>query len=96
MQRTPLHIAVKEFRVKTAVFLVDNNADINTQDNDGVSMWDYCLMIYTFSKGIFKPVLYKPAKNWEIVTLWKFQLFHKLFNPVAQKSEYHHQYYIVC
>ena len=38
MQRTPLHIAVKEFRVKTAEFLVDNKADINSQDNDGVSM----------------------------------------------------------
>ena len=38
MQRTPLHIAVKKFRVKTAEFLADNNADINSQDNDGVSM----------------------------------------------------------
>ena len=38
MQRTPLHIAVKKFRVKTAEFLVDNQADINSQDNDGVSL----------------------------------------------------------
>ena len=38
IQRTPLHIAVKEFRVKTVKFLVDNQADINSQDNDGVSM----------------------------------------------------------
>ena len=45
MQRTPLHIAVKEFRVKTAEFLVDSKADINSQDNDGVSMWDYLPMV---------------------------------------------------
>ena len=38
MQRTPLHIAVKEFRVKTTEFLVDNKADINSQDNDGVRL----------------------------------------------------------
>ena len=49
MQRTPLHIAVKEFRVKTAEFLVDNQADINSQDNDGVSIWDYLPMVYIFT-----------------------------------------------
>ena len=38
MQRAPLHIAVNEFRVKTVEFLVDSKADINSQDNDGVSM----------------------------------------------------------
>ena len=48
MQRTPLHIAVKEFRVKTAEFLVDNKADINSQDNDGVSLGDYLVMVYTY------------------------------------------------
>ena len=49
MQQTPLHIAVKEFRVKTVKFLVHNNAHINSQDNNGVSMWDYCLMVYIFT-----------------------------------------------
>ena len=48
MQRTPLHIAVKEFRVKTAEFLVDNKADINSQDNDGVSLGDYLVIIYIY------------------------------------------------
>jgi len=48
MQRTPLHIAVKEFRVKTAEFLVDNNADINSQDNDGVGLGDYLPMVYIY------------------------------------------------
>ena len=37
-QRTPLHIAVKEFQVRTMKFLVGKRADINSKDNDGVSM----------------------------------------------------------
>ena len=37
-QRTPLHVAVKELRVKTVEFLVDNKADINSQDKYGVSI----------------------------------------------------------
>ena len=45
-QWTPLHIAVKEFRVKTAECLVDKGADINSQDNEGV-----CEITYT--DGIF-------------------------------------------
>ena len=48
MQRTPLHIAVKEFRVQTAEFLVDNKADINSQDNDGVGLGDYLVMVSFF------------------------------------------------
>ena len=48
MQRTPLHIAVKKFRVKTTEFLVDNKADINSQDNDGVSLGDYLVIIYIY------------------------------------------------
>ena len=51
MQRTPLHIAVKEFRVKTMEFLVDSKVDINSQDNDGVSIYVRLLTdgIYIFT-----------------------------------------------
>ena len=49
MQRTPLHVAVKEFRVKTAEFLVDNKADINSQDNDGVRLLSDDIYFYSFS-----------------------------------------------
>ena len=47
MQRTPLHIAVKKFRVKTAEFLVDHQADINSQDNDGVSLLSDTIYFYS-------------------------------------------------
>ena len=48
-QQTPLHIAVKQFRVKTVECLVDKGADINSKDNAGVSMCDYLPMIYFYS-----------------------------------------------
>jgi len=35
-QHTPLHIAVKEFQMHTVEALVVNEADINSQDKDGV------------------------------------------------------------
>ena len=37
-QQTPLHIAVKEFRMRTVEFLVDKGADINYKDNNGVRL----------------------------------------------------------
>ena len=37
-QRTALHIAVREFRVRTVEVLVDNKADINSKDKHGVSL----------------------------------------------------------
>ena len=36
-QRTPLHIAVKHFQVRTVKFLVDVGADINSKDIHGVN-----------------------------------------------------------
>ena len=35
-QRTPLHIAVKEFQIHTVDALVVNGANINSRDNYGV------------------------------------------------------------
>ena len=37
-QWTPLHIAVREFQVRTVEFLVANGADVTIMNNDGVSM----------------------------------------------------------
>ena len=36
-QRTPLHIAVEKFQMHTVEALVVNGADINSQDNEGVT-----------------------------------------------------------
>ena len=41
-QLTPLHIAVEELRVKTAEFLVNEGANVNSKDKDGVS--NYCIV----------------------------------------------------
>ena len=70
MQRTPLHIAVKEFRVKTAEFLVDNKADINSKDKDGVcetTAWWYLLLQCSLSllfPGTQKRILHSPFVNY--------------------------------
>ena len=36
-QRTPLHVAAEGARVKVVEYLVDQGADINIKDNDGVN-----------------------------------------------------------
>ena len=36
-QQTPLHLAAREGHMDTVEFLINNEADINIQDNDGVS-----------------------------------------------------------
>ena len=38
-QRTPLHIAAGEGHDSTVKYLVENKADVNSQDNTGVSIW---------------------------------------------------------
>ena len=36
-QQTPLHLAAREGHMDTVEFLINNGADINIQDNNGVS-----------------------------------------------------------
>ena len=39
---TPLHVAAERGgRFKILKYLADNEADVNIQDDDGVSVWDY-------------------------------------------------------
>ena len=40
-QLTPLHVAAKSDRYKIVEYLVDEGADINTKDSDGVSICEY-------------------------------------------------------
>ena len=40
-QMTPLHVAAKSDRYKTVEYLVDEGANINTKDNNGVSICGY-------------------------------------------------------
>ena len=40
-QLTPLHMAAKSDRYKTVKYLVDEGANINTRDSDGVSICGY-------------------------------------------------------
>ena len=75
MQRTPLHIAVKEFRLKTAEFLVDNGADIDSQDKNGVRMCDYLVMVYIFTVYFEFSIYRHPQKG------LAFTIFlHKIIN----------------
>ena len=38
-QWTPLHIAVKEFQVRTVKFLVENGADMSSKNKEGVNTY---------------------------------------------------------
>ena len=38
-QRTPLHVAAREGHDSTVLYLIENEADIDFQDNAEVSIW---------------------------------------------------------
>ena len=47
-QRTPLHVAAEAGHVDTVEYLVNNGADINFKDDDGVNIIYCCFILQSY------------------------------------------------